>query len=349
MKRIKINAGKPYEVHIGSGILSGLGDSMSEILCCKTAVIIADETVDRLYGDAAEASIKKSGFQVLRYAFSGGEQNKSMETASNILEFLAEKGVTRSDCLVALGGGITGDVTGFCAATYQRGIDFIQVPTTLLAAVDSSVGGKTGVNLRSGKNLAGAFWQQQLVVMDTDCLKTLPDEIFADGMAEVIKYGVLEDEAFFCELKAGGAKLQEIIAKCVEIKAGYVAADERDTGERQKLNLGHTFGHAIERVGEYSVSHGRAVAIGMVMAARAAEVLGVSKEACAGEIAELLEKNGLPSKTEIKAQDLLPAMLKDKKRGGDEITLVLPVKIGECVLKKLPVSEVEGLLREVCW
>ena len=348
MKNVRINTENPYEVRIGSGIITELGTDLAKLLKCKNLVIISDETVDKLYGEMAETGLRASGFNVSRYAFPAGEHGKNLETVSRILEFLAEKGVTRSDCLIALGGGITGDITGFCAAVYQRGMDFVQVPTTLLAAVDSSVGGKTGVNLAAGKNLAGAFWQQRFVQIDTELLKTLPDAIYADGVAEIIKYGVLEDKELFEELKTGSFVLENVIGRCVEIKAKYVAVDERDRGERQKLNLGHTFAHAIEKASGYSVTHGRAVAIGMVMAAKAAKILGVSKEDLSGETSAVLCQNGLPSKTDIPYEELLPAMAKDKKREGDEIKLILPVRIGECIIKSIQADELEPLLKEVC-
>ena len=348
MKKIVVSTENPYEVRIGTGIIKELGRNLAEILTCKTIFIISDEIVDKLYGEIAEDSIRSGGFSVSRYTFPGGEHGKNLGAVSEILEFLAEKGVTRSDCLVALGGGITGDITGFCAAVYQRGMDFVQVPTTLLAAVDSSVGGKTGVNLGAGKNLAGAFWQQRFVQIDTDLLKTLPDTVFADGVAEIIKYGVLEDKALFDVMKTGSFNLVDVIGKCVEIKAKYVAVDERDRGERQKLNLGHTFGHAVEKASEYSVSHGSAVAIGMVMAAKAAKILGVSEGDLSEEICAVLSQNGLPVKTDVPPEELLPAMEKDKKREGDEVKLILPIRIGECIIKSITAAELEPLLKEVC-
>jgi len=348
MKSVRVNTDTPYEVKIGSGIISELGENLAKLLTCKNLVIISDETVDKLYGQMTETVLCDVGFSVSRYAFPVGEHGKNLETVSKILEFLAENGVTRSDCLVALGGGITGDITGFCAAVYQRGMDFVQVPTTLLAAVDSSVGGKTGVNLAAGKNLAGAFWQQRLVQIDTDLLKTLPDEIFADGAAEIIKYGVLEDKDLFDMLKTGSFVLEDVIARCVEIKAKYVAVDERDMGERQKLNLGHTFAHAIEKASDYSVPHGSAVAIGMVMAAKAANILGVSGRDLIGEISTALDKNCLPTYVDISPEKLLPVMAKDKKREGDKVKLILPVCIGKCITKSIPAAELLPLLKEVC-
>lgn len=347
MTGIKINASEPYEMLIAPGILRDTGRHIRKAGNYKTVALIADKNVDSLYGELVESSIESAGLRVLRYAFPGGEFGKTLETAEKILEFLAENGLTRSDCIAALGGGIAGDVSGFCAAIYQRGIDFVQLPTTLLAAVDSSVGGKTGVNLAAGKNLAGAFWQPRLVLCDTQRIRELPAAVLADGFAEVIKYGVLEDAELFAQLESGDWELDSVIARCVGIKAKYVAKDERDNGERQKLNLGHTFGHAIEKASNFAVSHGGGVAVGLVMAARAAELLGVAHESCFQRIACVAEKFGLPIETAYSATELFPAMTRDKKRSGDDITLILPERIGRCVAKKLPISELESLLREV--
>ncbi|NLW79984.1 MAG: 3-dehydroquinate synthase [Ruminococcaceae bacterium] len=321
-----------------------LGARLRAATHAQTLVIISDETVDALYGDNTAALLARAGYRVLRFSFPAGEHTKTMETVTAILEFLAENAVTRSDALVALGGGIAGDVAGFCAATYQRGMDFVQVPTTLLAAVDSSVGGKTGVNLPAGKNLAGAFWQPRLVLCDTALLDTLPATLYADGMAEVIKYAVLQDADMFRLLGEGTLGQEAMIARCVAIKAAYVRADERDRGERRKLNLGHTFGHAIERASGYSLSHGRAVAIGMVMAARAAQYLGIARRPCTNAIAAALAANGLPVQTNLAAPQLLSAMGRDKKRAHNRITLVLPVEIGACTLLEAGMEQLPDIL-----
>lgn len=346
MKTVKVNTGRPYDIHIGSGVAGSMGALLRQSGIGGTLAIITDSEVDAIYGGPAAKALESSGFRVLRYAFPPGEGSKNMGTVSKILEFLASGDMTRSDCIVALGGGIPGDVAGFCASVYQRGIRFVQVPTTLLAAVDSSVGGKTGVNLEAGKNLAGAFWQPSAVFCDTDFLKTLPAGVFADGMAEVIKYGLLEAPEIL-DPGPNSRSPEDIIEKCVRIKAKYVEADERDTGERQKLNLGHTFGHAIEKASEFEVSHGRAVAIGMVIAAKVSSLLSIEKEPCLPALTSALESACLPVGTDIPADVLADIILKDKKRDGGLITLVLPVCPGECVLRQVPVGDLPMLLGAV--
>ena len=241
---------------------------------------------------------------------------------------------------MALGGGVTGDMAGFAASCYLRGVPFVQLPTTFLAAVDSSVGGKTAVDLRAGKNLCGAFHQPSLVLCDTDTLSTLPAEIFADGAAEALKAGLLCDETLFAKMETGKyqAEIAPIIGRCVEIKAQLVEEDERDTGARQLLNLGHTMGHAAEKISNFSLSHGHAVAMGMAAMARAAERLGICGP-CSDRIAAALMKNGLPAICPYGAEDLVSAALSDKKRSGGKINLVLPKRIGECMLYPVEVTE----------
>jgi len=248
--------------------------------------------------------------------------------------------MTRSDVVIALGGGVVGDMAGFAAATYLRGVPFVQVPTTLLAMVDSSVGGKTGIDLPAGKNLAGAFYQPWLVLCDTDTLHTLPEEVFAGGMAEVIKYGMLGNAQLLADLRSPiNDILQSTIATCAAMKRDIVQTDEFDTGNRMLLNLGHTIGHAIERLSGYAISHGRAVAIGMAMITRAA----IAKNLCPPEalhiLEDLLARYNLPATTTYPAGDIFEASLQDKKRAGAHITEVIPTKPGKCELKKMPVEE----------
>ena len=251
------------------------------------------------------------------------------------------------DCVAALGGGVTGDMAGFAAAVYLRGIRYVQLPTTLLAAVDSSVGGKTAVDLTAGKNLAGAFCQPAAVICDTDCLKTLPPDVFADGAAEAVKTGVLSDEALFALFEDGTltADPGEVIARCVAYKAGVVERDEKEQGERKLLNLGHTVGHAIEKCSGYVIPHGHAVAAGLAVIARAAEALGWTEESLAARITACLSKNGLPTGTDYSAEALAEAALSDKKRAGGDITLVVPRKIGHCELRKVPVADLLPIIR----
>ena len=307
---------------------------------CHVAVI-TDSTVAPFYLEIVSASLRTAGFTVSSYVFPAGEANKNLSTFSDILEFLAENRLTRTDCIVALGGGVTGDMAGFAAASYLRGIRCVQMPTTLLSAVDSSVGGKTAIDLKAGKNLAGAFLQPTAVLCDTDCLSTLPADVFADGAAEAIKTGVLSDESLFSLFETGHLETApaEVIARCVAYKAGVVERDEKEQNERRLLNLGHTIGHAIEKCSSYTIPHGHAVAAGLAIIARAAERLGWTQEPIAERIAACLAKNGLPTNTDYSAEALAHAASADKKRAGSDITLVIPKKIGVCELKKVPVTE----------
>ena len=337
MRNVHINASTSYDVLIGEGLIDRAGELTAKVLSPRKCAIIADDTVDELYGDRVQISFNYAGFNATRFTFPAGEANKNMDTLSDILEFLAERRMSRSDLVVALGGGVTGDMAGFAAAVYARGIRFAQLPTTLLAAVDSSVGGKTAVDLKAGKNLAGAFHQPSLVITDTDVIRALPPAQLSCGAAEVIKYGVLYDEALFARLEGGDwhGDMAGVIEQCVTWKRDVVARDEFDTGERAFLNLGHTFGHAVEQCSGFAVTHGQGVAIGMLMAANAAGC----PEAMVRRLARCIAANGLSTHCDYPAERLAAAALNDKKRAGETITLVLPEAIGSCYLKKLPVRE----------
>lgn len=347
MKVVSVAAQSPYEVRIRRGLLEKAGEQLLSITGKPCGVmLIADETVFALYGPKVRASLAESGFLVHSFAFVPGEEHKTLSTWQRMVEDMAEKRLTRTDVVVALGGGVTGDMAGFAAAAYLRGLRFVQFPTTLLAMVDSSVGGKTGVNLPMGKNLAGAFHQPSLVLCDPDSLSTLHRETLLDGVAEAIKMGVLGDEAMLCWFEEGRfeARLEEVIERCVQAKARLVREDERDQGCRQLLNLGHTLGHAIEKLSGYETSHGHAVAVGMVYAARMAWRLGLCGEECPLRVRRALEGCGLPTSAPYSATELLSVALSDKKRAGDTLTLVLPKKIGECVLHPVPVAKLPGLV-----
>lgn len=341
MKTVKVNASKNYNIHIGSGLINSCGEIIKNELGVCSAAIITDDNVNRLYADRVEASLREAGFRTVKLVFAHGEESKSISTYTDILAFLAENHITRSDMIVALGGGITGDMGGFAAATFLRGIKFVQMPTTLLSAVDSSVGGKTAVNLPQGKNLVGAFYQPDLVICDYSTLDTLPDEIFADGCAEVIKYGIILDEAFFNYLKNNDIKenIEYVITRCVELKRDIVGLDEKDTGIRAILNFGHTIGHAIETNSNFEISHGSAVAIGMVIASKGAFINGLCDIDLSEDIKDVLIKNHLPVSCDITAEKLFDVACSDKKRTGGTITLIVPEKMGKCVGKKIPVSE----------
>ena len=346
MNTVTVNASHSYEVKIGPGLLSQLGAEAATVGAKGVAVIISDSNVWSLYGSTAENSLVRAGFSVLSYVFPAGEQQKNAATYLDLLTFLATNRVTRSDCLVALGGGVVGDLTGFAAATYLRGIGYIQVPTTLLAAVDSSVGGKTAIDLEVGKNLVGAFCQPKLVLCDTDTLDTLPQNIFRDGCAEVIKYGILYDPEMFALLLKTGMDFprEKIITRCVELKRDVVAEDEFDTGCRMKLNLGHTFGHSIEKCSCYGISHGYAVATGIAIVARCAAAQGVCSTETLQSILDILARFGFDAHTEYSADALLDAALSDKKRAGSVLQLIIPESIGCCEIRSIPLEELKSFI-----
>ncbi len=346
METVEIKAGGGYRVNIGAGLLADCGAMLSAAVPPGRTAVVTDDTVAELYLGETLESLRGAGFEPFEFVFPHGEASKNLSTLSDLLECMAENRLTRSDMVVALGGGVTGDMAGFAAGTYQRGVRYAQLPTTLLAAVDSSVGGKTAVDLKAGKNMAGVFWQPVSVICDTDTLKTLPDDIFADGAAESIKYGVLTDPELFELFESGDVPgaLPEIIRRCVSIKGEIVERDEHDNGDRRLLNLGHTVGHAIEKLSGYTFPHGHAVAIGMVEISRAGEKMGITEPGTAARIAGTLRRNNLPWRTEYTPLELLPAALSDKKRSGGRLTLAIPERIGSCVLKTIDVSDLRGVL-----
>lgn len=347
MRSVTVKTSATYEVLIGSGLLQKAGEAVKKVISPCKAAIVTDSTVVHLYEETVRKSLTEAGFSVCTFVFPAGEASKNMHTLSHLLEFLAKEEMTRTDMIVALGGGVTGDLAGFGAAVYLRGIPFVQIPTTFLAAIDSSVGGKTAVDLEAGKNLAGAFYQPKLVLCDTDVLQTLPEVVFADGIAEALKYGVLGDAALFEKIAGGDFRqdLEEIIETCVSMKRDVVEEDEFDTGKRQLLNLGHTFGHAIEQKSHFQMTHGHAVAIGMHLIAKAAEAKDIAEKGTAATIAKALEQNQLPKETTFSPAEVAEGTLRDKKRRGGTISFVFPKKIGACEIVKIPVEEVEALAR----
>lgn len=347
MKTIPIPASRPYPVYVGHGLLQELGAMVRDVCSSRIAAIVSDDTVWNLYGNRAARSLEEAGLEVVSYVFPHGEASKNILEYARLLNFLAENRLTRTDVLVALGGGVVGDLTGFAAATYLRGVRFVQVPTTLLAAVDSSVGGKTAIDLAVGKNLAGAFYQPDLVVCDLDTLSTLPDEIFSDGCAEVVKYAVLGNPPLYALLQGevSGDGLEDMVCLCIAQKRDVVAADEFEQGGRKFLNLGHTFGHAVEACSRFTLSHGKSVAVGMMMAARGAEEKGLCEHGTAEALAALLIRCGLPTECPYPADMLLGAMLADKKIDGQVLNLILPETIGRCRIYPVPVREAGDWLR----
>ncbi len=347
MEKIHVNASKEYDVLIAENILPEIGEYISGITAPCKAAVVADDRVFEIYGNTVIKSLKAGGFDVCAHTFKNGETSKNMTELENILDFLAENQLTRSDIVIALGGGVTGDMAGFAAAVYLRGIRFVQVPTTFLSAVDASVGGKTAVDLKSGKNLAGAFHQPSLVICDTKTFDTLDDKTFADGISEAIKCGALRDAHLFSLMKGNPrSDAAEIVSRAVTIKRDLVAEDEFDTGARQLLNYGHTVGHAIEKCSGFSITHGHAVAIGMAVITKAAEADGICEKGTYDTLCENLRANGLPTVCEYGAAELYDVILSDKKRSGYTITLVLPKKIGWCDLYKMPVSELPEFIKK---
>lgn len=342
MNTIHVTASRAYDVQIGSGLLPSIGNFVASRKGVQRVCIVSDSNVWPLHGRTVEESLAHHGFSSVHFVFPAGETYKNADTFLNLLNFLAENHITRTDLIIALGGGVVGDLAGFAAATYLRGIPYIQVPTTLLAAVDSSVGGKTAIDLPAGKNLAGAFYQPVLVLCDTDCLNTLPEDIFRDGCAEVIKYAILYDSRLFSHLADFGIRFhrEDVISRCVELKRDVVSQDEFDTGSRMLLNLGHTFGHGVEAMSNFEISHGKAVAIGMAIAARSSAKLGICKEAASEKILHLLDAFSLPTTCDFSAADLARFAMSDKKRTGGTVNLILPRDIGDCIIRPTPTEEI---------
>ena len=333
---IHIATDKPYDVLVENGALDRAGEAVKPLFKPGSQAMIVSETnVFPIYGKRLTASLTAAGFRVSHFVFEAGEQQKQLSTVMRIYEALSEHGFTRSDFIVTLGGGVAGDMGGFAAATFLRGIDFVQVPTSLLAQVDASVGGKTGVDLPFGKNLVGAFHQPRLVISDPQTLSTLPDDFFTDGLGEVIKYGCIMDAELFGQLERGEVidRLEETICRCVQCKKILVEEDTTDKGHRMILNFGHTFGHALEKLTGFSaLSHGRAVGIGMVMAGEVGESLGITEMGTAARIRRVLESYGMPTESEFDFSEVVEATALDKKSFGKTLNLILLKTIGECVI-----------------
>ena len=348
METVKVSASKEYTVNIGTGFLSSIGEKLREIKNVCRVVLVSDDTVFALYGEKVKESLTNCGYSVCEYVFPHGEESKSFENYEKIINFCAENSITRTDLFVALGGGVTGDLTGFVASSYLRGVDFVQIPTTVLAMVDSSVGGKTAINLKSGKNLCGAFYQPIGVFADCETLNTLPEETFNEGCAEIIKYGMICDKDFLEFLQKNSIRdnIEYVIKRCVEIKRDVVNRDEFENGERKLLNFGHTIGHAIEKCSNLSISHGNAVAIGMAIATKGAYQTGVSEEDFSDVLLLILRKNNLPTTCDFSAEELYKASLKDKKRSLDTIAIIVPDELGVCKIVKLPVDDLRNFIEK---
>lgn len=339
MNKVSIKTQKPYEVYIGSGIMSEVGRLLAEIRDPQKVCVICDRTVGDLYLKGVTDCLLAQGFDTYSFTFAGGEESKSLETAGKIESYLSECKFSRKDIIVALGGGVCGDLAGFAASIYERGIDYVQVPTTVLAAVDSSVGGKTAVNMPQGKNLVGAFHQPCLVVCDTESFKTLPHDVFVSGLAEAIKCGVIGDRQLFETLENCSYKIEELVARCVCLKARIVEEDEKDEGKRAVLNLGHTIAHAVEKLSNYEFSHGEAVAVGLYAMAKAAD-----NRKLADRIFGCLTINGLPCMCDIPPQEIAAEIERDKKASGGKIKLVVPLNVGDCAVIETEIEEAKEFI-----
>ncbi len=350
MEIITVNASQKYDVIIGTGLLENCGEYFKKVTKAEKIALISDDNVSGIYSERVTASLKQSGFEVCLFTFPHGEASKCSDTLNRIYGFLAENHFTRTDCIAALGGGVTGDMAGYASATYLRGMDFIQLATSLLAQVDSSVGGKTAIDIPEGKNLVGAFKQPKLVLCDTDALRTLPRDFLIDGMGEVVKYAMIKSAPLFYILSANDIDsiwnvMDEVIAKCVSIKRDVVEADEFDKGERMLLNFGHTLGHSIEQYYNYTgISHGRAVAKGMEMVTELSEKRELCRNGLTNDLMTLLKKYCLDITVEPKASQLGNACLNDKKREGGSINIIICSDIGKSSAVKMTVGDFADFL-----
>ena len=344
-RTIHVTASRSYDIYIGDNILPQIGEFIAPLVGKCRVALLTDSNVDALYGNSIMGYLQAAGYDVCKYVIPAGEASKCADNLLSFLSFMATEQLTRSDAVIAFGGGVVGDLGGLSASLYLRGVKYIQVPTTLLAAVDSSVGGKTAIDIPAGKNLVGSFYQPSLVCCDTALMDTLPKDIYRDGCAEVIKYGMILDAELYKTLHTLPFDREAVVARCVEIKRDVVQQDEFDNGIRGLLNFGHTFGHAIEKLSNFGVSHGEAVAKGMVIAARIAPLCGQCD--VADELTALLVEYGFDIACPYSANEVYDALLSDKKRRGGKISVVLPRSVGDCTLVDMPVEELKELLQKV--
>ena len=347
--KIEVKTTAPYTVTVERGAIDRAGSIVQGLKKPGTKLmLISDSNVMPLYGQRVEDSLKAAGFPVFRFTFPAGEENKQLSTIMDMYQALAENGFTRTDMVVTLGGGVTGDMGGFAAATFLRGMDFVQIPTSLVSQADASVGGKTGVDLPFGKNLVGAFHQPIAVITDSDALSTLPRRYFNDGLGEVIKHGCIADPVLFQALEQGAAldDLEQVVGRSIAIKRDFVEADTQDTGCRMILNFGHTCGHALEKLhGFRGLSHGEAVGIGMVLACRAGEKLGITEPGTGARIAAVLGQYGLPVGTEFTMERIVEATALDKKSDGESLRFIFIKTIGESFIQPISRAELLAALR----
>lgn len=348
MRTVKVNTSAPYDILIERGLINNAGQYIKNVTNAQKAFLITDTNVEKFYAEKVLTSLKNNGFDTDIFVYEAGEKRKTLSTISDMYSRMADFNMSRKDIVVALGGGVCGDMAGFAAATYMRGINFVQIPTSLLAQVDSSVGGKTGVDIAQGKNLVGAFLQPILVLIDPDTLSTLPEYYINDGMAEVIKYGCIKDSGLFKTLENENALdiIDDVIERCVSIKRDVVSRDEKESGERMLLNFGHTLGHSLEKIYNFDgLSHGQAVAIGMVMITSASEKADITENGSTERIINLCKKYNLPVSDTADIKEIVKFCANDKKAGGGSVNLVLLKKIGESFIRKTPLGELENFIR----
>ncbi len=341
LKIIKIKTQKPYKVYIKDGIIGTLAPYVKEHLTGKKVLVVTDDVVSELYLDGVISQINKMGKTSYSFAIKNGESSKNFESYTKVIDYLAENEFTRKDCVVALGGGVVGDLSGFIASTYLRGISFIQIPTTLLSATDSSVGGKTGIDITKGKNLVGAFYSPKAVIIDTGVIKNLPKDIFSDGFGEVIKYAVL-DKKIYNEIKKENYDLTKVIALSVSYKNKIVSQDEFEKNQRKFLNLGHTYAHAIEKLSDYKISHGTAVIMGTKKILDYALRERFIDEENYQKLSKIISKIELPN-DDFDIEEIISVIKNDKKRKGDAIDLVVPTKIGKVKIIKTPIEDLRSV------
>ena len=350
-KTIHVKTGVPYDVIIQRGILQSCGELVKQILPkASRCVIVSDSNVAPLYADAVKASLEAAGYTASINVFPAGEENKRLSAIVGMYEAFTSAELSRSDFAVALGGGVTGDMCGFAAATYLRGIPFVQIPTTVLSQNDSSVGSKTGIDLDCGKNLVGSFHQPCLVLADADTLSTLPQRYVTDGFGEIIKHGCIKSADLFQLIEEHATdmnQIEELTARSIAIKAGVVERDEKESGERMLLNFGHTMGHAIEKCAHYTgIAHGEAVGIGMLIMARAGEAAGLTQSGTAERIESVLKNCGMPITSTFTAEEICSAAMLDKKRRGETMNIVLLREIGESFVYKIKCSDLLAFIRK---
>ena len=347
MRKITVNTSEKYDILLGNGLLSKTAELIAPFCYTKKVLIITDDIVNSLYGDFVLDNLKNYGYTTEKFVFRNGENSKNIGTLSNILEFAAQKNFKRNDVFLALGGGVVGDIAGLASALYMRGLSVIQIPTTLLSAVDSSIGGKTAIDLKSGKNLCGVFKQPKLVITDTDIIKDLPEDIFLSGMGEVIKCNIIKDFGIFESIKNGNIKqnIEKIIFDCLTLKKEIVEQDEFDTkGKRNLLNVGHTIAHSLELLSNYTLPHGNAVATGTVIEARISERLGFCDCKTVKSIENAVKKLNLYFEPPYNRQDIAYSCLLDKKNRDNRIVFLLPESLGNCREIKISADELIKLL-----